>query len=142
MRADIKNTICSIFILHSYFIPLLKKYQVTIFLSFKISITKYTHLFYKQLVLPINIDLMRSRQSNLLINKFQEEALTIIYNDYDSSMILEISNSCSTIHVKNTNFFNIEIYKFLNGLSPLITNDIFQITRKLLLPKKPKVPRF
>ena len=57
-------------------------------------------------------------------------------------MILEISISCSTIHIKNAKFFNIETYQSLNDLPPLITNDIFQITRKLLLPKKPKGPKF
>ena len=30
----------------------------------------------------------------------------------------------STIHIRNLKFFLTEVYKFLNGLSPLIMNEI------------------
>ena len=68
-----------------------------------------------------------SRQSNHLINKFQEQALRVKYNDYDSrfSEPLEISNE-STTHIKNIKVLMTEIYKFLNDLSPPIMNGIFQ----------------
>ena len=60
-----------------------------------------------------------SRQSNHVINKFQEQALGIIYCDYDSSFseLLEMSNE-SAIHIKNINVLTAEIYKFLYDLSP------------------------
>ena len=32
----------------------------------------------------------------------------------------------STIHIRNLKFFLTEVYKFLNGLSPLIMNEVFQ----------------
>ena len=68
-----------------------------------------------------------SRQSNHLINKFQDQALKVKYNDYDSrfSEPLEISNE-STTHIKNIKVLMTEIYKFLNDLSPPIMNGIFQ----------------
>ena len=68
-----------------------------------------------------------SRQSNHLINKLQERALRLTYNDYESSFseLLEISNE-SPIHMRNIKVLMTEIYKFLNDLSPPIMNDIFQ----------------
>ena len=32
----------------------------------------------------------------------------------------------STIHIRNLNFLLTEVYKFLNGLSPPIMNEVFQ----------------
>ena len=68
-----------------------------------------------------------SRQSNHVINKLQERALRIIYNDYDSSFseLLEMSDE-SKIHIKNINGLVVEIYKFLNDILPSIMNNIFQ----------------
>ena len=69
----------------------------------------------------------RSRQTNHLINKLQESTLRVIYNDYDSSFseFLEMSNE-STLHIKNVKVLMTEIYKFVNDLSPLVMNGIFQ----------------
>ena len=68
-----------------------------------------------------------SRRFNHLINKLQERALRIAYNDFNSSFseLLEMANE-STTHIKNLNFFLTEIYKFLNGLSQPIMNEVFQ----------------
>ena len=68
-----------------------------------------------------------SRQSNHLINRLQERALRITYNDYDSSFpeLLEMSNE-STVHIRNIKVLMTEIYKFLNDLSPPIMSDIFE----------------
>ena len=68
-----------------------------------------------------------SRQSNHLINKLQERALRVTYDDYDSifSELLEMSNE-TTIHIENMQVLMTEIYKLLNDLSPPIMNDIFQ----------------
>ena len=59
------------------------------------------------------------RQSYHLINKLQERALRVTYNDYDLSFseLLETSNE-STIHIKNITILMTEIYKFLNDVSP------------------------
>ena len=67
-----------------------------------------------------------SRRSNNLINKLQERALRVVYNDYGSSFTkpLEIANE-NTVHIKNIHILMTEIYKFLNGLSPPIMSKIF-----------------
>ena len=69
-----------------------------------------------------------SRRSNRLINQLQERALRIIHKDYNSSFseLLEVTNK-TTIHIRNLKFLVTEIYKFLNGLSPPIMNEVFQI---------------
>ena len=69
-----------------------------------------------------------SRRSNHLINKLQERALRIAYNDFNPnfSELLEIANE-STIHIRNLKCLLTEVYKFLNGLSPLTMNEVFQI---------------
>ena len=67
------------------------------------------------------------RQWNHLMKRLQERALRIMYNDYDSSFpeLLEMSNE-STVHIRNIKVLMIEIYKFLNDLSPPIMSDIFE----------------
>jgi len=69
-----------------------------------------------------------SRRSNNLINKLQERALRLAYNDYDSSFneLLNMANE-TTIHIRNLKFLMTEMYKFLNGLSPPIMNEVFQV---------------
>ena len=42
-----------------------------------------------------------------------------------SSELLEMANE-STIHIRNLNFLLTEVYKFFNGLSPTIINEVFQ----------------
>ena len=56
-----------------------------------------------------------SRCSNNLINKLQERALRVVYNDYDSSFIelLEVANE-NTIHIANIHIRMAEFYKFFN----------------------------
>ena len=68
-----------------------------------------------------------SRRSDHLINKLQERALRIAYSDFNSSFseLLEMANE-STIHIRNLKFLLTEVYKFLNGLSPPIMNEVFQ----------------
>ena len=67
-----------------------------------------------------------SRYLNNALNKIQERALRLIYNDHEKSFnsILTESN-IKAIHQKNLEFLAIEIYKFQNGLSPPIMNDFF-----------------
>ena len=68
-----------------------------------------------------------SRRSDHLINKLQERALRIAYSDFNSSFseLLEMANE-STINIRNLKFLLTEVYKFLNGLSPPIMNEVFQ----------------
>ena len=80
-----------------------------------------------------------SRLSNNPINKLQERTLRVVYNDYDSSFntLLEMANE-NTIHIKNIHILMTEIYKFLNGLSLPIMNEIFKKQRLPILLNKTK----
>ena len=84
-----------------------------------------------------------SRQSNNFINKLQELALRIIYNDYYSTFfeLLEMPNELTT-HIKNIQVLMTEINTFLNDLSPPNNEGQISKTRKLSHSKKPKVPSF
>ena len=60
------------------------------------------------------------------INPLHERALSIVYSDFKSSSegLLMKDNSFS-IHERNIQSLAIEIYKFLNGLSPSFLNNVF-----------------
>ena len=67
-----------------------------------------------------------SRYLNNALHNVHERALRLIYNNHEKSFNnILIENNLKTIHKKNLEFLAIEIYKFQNGLSPPITNDIF-----------------
>ena len=68
-----------------------------------------------------------SRTLSNKINRIQERALRIVYNDHKSNFkeILERDHSF-TIHERNTQYLAIEAYKVKNGLSPVIMNNGFQ----------------
>ena len=87
----------------------------------------YNSLFKGQLSYYPLIWTFCSRRSNHLINKLQERALRIAYNDFDSSFseLLEMANEST---IGNLKILLTEVYKFLNGLPPPImkwleTND-------------------
>ena len=66
------------------------------------------------------------RMTNRKITRFRERCLRIIYNDKQSSlkMLLEKDSSVS-IHERNTQFLDTEMYKVSNGLSPPAVSNIF-----------------
>ena len=68
-----------------------------------------------------------SRTINNKINRLDERALRIVYSDFKSSFegLLMQDNSFS-VHERNIQSLAIEIYKFLNGLSPSFLNNVFQ----------------
>ena len=67
-----------------------------------------------------------SRYLNNALNNIHERALRLIYNDHEKSFnSILTENNLKTIHQKNLEFLAIEIYKFQNGLSLPIMNDIF-----------------
>ena len=70
--------------------------------------------------------MFHSRTMNNKINRLHERALRIVYSDFKSSFegLLMEDNSFS-IHERNTQSLAIEIYKFLNGLSPSYLNNVF-----------------
>ena len=67
--------------------------------------------------------MFHSRTLNNKINGLHEKALRIVYGDYKSKFdeLLEKDGSFS-IHHRNIQMLTIEIFKFLNGLSPQIMN--------------------
>ena len=128
------KTIDSSLIFHSHLRQLCKKVanklnaltRIAPYLSYNQRRLIYNSFFPGQLSYCPLIWSFCSRQSNHLINKRQEWALRVTYNDCNSSFseLLEMSNE-STIHIKSIKVFMTEIYKFLNDLSLPIMNDIF-----------------
>ena len=70
--------------------------------------------------------MFHSRTINNKINCLHERALRIVYSDFKPSFegLLMKDNSFS-IHERNIQSLAIEIYKFLNGLSPSFLNNVF-----------------
>ena len=70
--------------------------------------------------------MFHSRSLNNKMNRIHERALRITYNDKSSNFqeLLDKDNSV-TIHHRNIRTLAIETYKFLQGLSPPLFNEIF-----------------
>ena len=66
--------------------------------------------------------------------------MRIAYNNFNSSFseVLEMTNE-STIHIRNLKFLLTEVYKFLNGLSPPIMNEVFQTNNCLYDLRNPRI---
>ena len=70
--------------------------------------------------------MFHSRELNNKINRLQERALRLIYNDFNSSFqqLLDIDNSF-TIHDQNIQSLIIEMYKVVNHFSTKTFTDLF-----------------
>ena len=70
--------------------------------------------------------MFHSRNRNNKINRIHERSLRITYNDKPSSFqnLLEKDDSV-IIHHRNIKILATETYKFLQGLSPPLINEIF-----------------
>ena len=81
--------------------------------------------------------MFHSRTLNNKINRLHEKALRIVYGDYKSKFdeLLEKDSSFS-IYRKIIQTLATEIFKFLNGLSPQIMNEVFQIMNEVYLMDK------
>ena len=72
--------------------------------------------------------MFHSRILNNKINRLHEKALRIVYRDYKSKFDeLLGKDSPFSIDHRNIQTFAIEIFKFLNGMSPQIMNEVFQL---------------
>ena len=72
------------------------------------------------------IRMFTSHYLNNASNNIHERALRLIRNDLEKSFNSVLTeNNLKTTHQKSIEFLAIEIYKFQNGLSPPILNDIF-----------------
>ena len=74
-----------------------------------------------------SIRMCHSRTLNNKINRIQEQALKIVYNDCKLNFkeLLE-RDHYFTVHERNIQYLAIEACKVKNGLSSVIMNDIFQ----------------
>ena len=65
-------------------------------------------------------------------NSIHERSLRPIHQDYASNFIILLVNANEkSIHQKCLEFLMIEVYKYLNGLSPQIMNDIFKFRKNI-----------
>ena len=69
-----------------------------------------------------------TRESNYRLNRVHERALTIISADYISifSDLVTLLNE-KTIHQRCIIFFMTEVFKYLDGLSPDLMNEVFRL---------------
>ena len=74
------------------------------------------------------IRMFHSRTLNNKINRLHVKALRIVYRDCESKFdeLLEKDGSFS-IHLRIIQTLAIEMFKFLNGLSPQKLNQVFQV---------------
>ena len=72
--------------------------------------------------------MLHLRTMNNKINRLHERSLRIAYSDQSSTFeeLLERDKTFSIYH-KNIQSLAIEIYKFVNGLSPEIMNSVFNL---------------
>ena len=71
-----------------------------------------------------------SRRSNSLVNNVHERALRIVSDDHNSSYSeLLMTKREHTIHQQNITVLMKEIYNFENNLSPLLIDDMFQVSK-------------
>ena len=69
-----------------------------------------------------------TREPNYRLNRVHERALRIISKDYISSFsyLVTLLNE-KTIHEGCINFLMTEVFKYLNGLSPDLMNEVFRL---------------
>ena len=76
--------------------------------------------------------MFHGRKTNYKINRLQERALRLIYNNYISSFEELLSeNGTFTIHEQNIQNLAIEMFKALNDLSTPDFPELFQLNESL-----------
>ena len=72
-----------------------------------------------------------SKKSTEKINAVHERSLRIIRNESLYPLLLEEETHQTTFHQRCINSLMIEVYKYLNGHSPDIMNDIFKLRENM-----------
>ena len=69
-----------------------------------------------------------AKELNKKINRIHEKSLRLVLNDHQSTLdeILDTLNE-KVIHQQCIDSLLTEVYKFLNGYSPHIMNDVFHL---------------
>ena len=80
--------------------------------------------------------MFHSRTLKNKINRLHEKALRIVYSDFKTNFDKLLDGSFC-IHHRHIQTLTIEIFKFLNGISPSIVNEVFQVRRSA--PYSPRV---
>ena len=90
--------------------------------------TIYTTMVKSQLNYCPLVWMFCPRRSSKLINKVQERAPLIIYNDQLTDFKYLLSNhNEATIHQRNLQVLITEIYKIINHIAPAIMSPLFEI---------------
>ena len=72
--------------------------------------------------------MLHSRTMNNKINRLHERSLRIVYSDQSSTFEESLEKDKTfSIRLKNIQSLTIEIYKFVNGLSPETMNSVFNL---------------
>ena len=73
--------------------------------------------------------MFHSRTLNNRINKLHERALRIVFKNNNATFddLLKLDGSV-TVHDRNIQTMAIELFQVIKGLSPLIMNEVFQLT--------------
>ena len=76
--------------------------------------------------------MLYSRTLNNKINRIHKRALRTVYADYNSSFneLLD-KDGYFMIHQRNAQSLEIEIYKYLHGLSPAMLNEVFKVNETI-----------
>ena len=91
--------------------------------------TIYTTMVISQLNYCLLVSMFFPRRSSNLINKVQERALCMTYNDQltDFKSLLSNHNEI-TIHQRNLQVLNTELYKIINHIAPPMMSSLFEIS--------------
>ena len=72
--------------------------------------------------------MFHSKTLNNKINKLHEKALRIVYSDFKANFDELLGKDAPfSIYHRNIQTLAIETFKFLNGLSPPVMNEVFQV---------------
>ena len=81
--------------------------------------------------------MFHSRKLNNRVNNIHERSLRIVYNDFVSTFSKLLSkDNFFTVHERNIQALGIELYKVVNGLSPVIMTQVFPLKDNTRYPSE------